>query len=80
MKKIYPAGHVKKKIGYFPTLGGGGGGLRKVGIFQLFFFFFEPFPKIYLIITQMLKFFEIYQDIESLDKLVNFKSSQHPQL
>ena len=43
IKKIYPTGHVKKKkIGYFPTLGGEGGVSDKVGKFQLFFF--EPFP------------------------------------
>ena len=47
-KKNLPYGSCKKKkkIGYFPTLGGGGGVSDKVGKFQLFFFFFfEPFPK-----------------------------------
>ena len=34
MKKNYPTSHVKN--GYFQTLGGGGGGLRKVGMFQFF--------------------------------------------
>ena len=43
-KKFFPTGHVKKKNGYFPTLGGGGGGgvSDKVGKFQLFFFFLNP--------------------------------------
>ena len=36
MKKIYSTGHVKKKIGYFQTLGGGGGVSDKVGKFQFF--------------------------------------------
>ena len=42
MKKIYPKGHLKIKIGYFPTLRWGP---EQVGKFQLFF---EPFPKFFL--------------------------------
>ena len=42
-KKNFPYGSCKKKIGYFPTLGGRGG-LWIVGFFQLFFF--EPFPNL----------------------------------
>ena len=37
IKKIYPTGHVKKKIGYFPTLGGEGGSPTKLENSNFFF-------------------------------------------
>ena len=37
LKKFFPTGHVKKKIGYFPTLGGGGGSLTKLKNSNFFF-------------------------------------------
>ena len=37
MKKIYPKGHVKKKLDIFQLNGGGGGGSPKSWNFQTFF-------------------------------------------
>ena len=63
-KKNLPYGSCKKKIGYFPTLGGGGGVSDKVGKFQLFFF--EPFPKTEPIIFAQHTLVEVYLDLDDL--------------
>ena len=79
-KKIYPTGHVKKKIGYFPTLGGRGG-LRKVGIFQLFFLNPSLIQKYYFWVYWLKITFLIQQryelDSEPLETLIYFTRGEN---
>ena len=63
-KKNLPYGSCKKKIGYFPTLGGEGGGLRQS--WKIPTFFFEPFPKTEPNIFAQHTLVEVYLDLDDL--------------
>ena len=62
-KKNLPYWSCKKKIGYFPTLGGEGGSPTK---FENSNFFFEPFPKTEPNIYAQHTLVEVYLDLDDL--------------